>query len=168
VYVNGTKVAIADIDASNIVIHLLSGVLLPPVGNIVEVAQANSNFSLLVAAVLRASTGTTNVAQILTSGGPFTVFAPKNAAIIAAGYPDVTAINAAAPNTLASILTYHVVPGRVLSSDLTNGATPTTANVAAVTIDVTSTGATVRGRTNTVASNISLMFYYLYSYSPLH
>jgi uncharacterized surface protein with fasciclin (FAS1) repeats len=154
VFVNGTRVSTADIDASNGVIHLLSGALLPPVGNIVQVAQADNNFSLLVAAVLRASTGTTNVAQILSSGGPFTVFAPTNAAFIAAGFPDVAAINAAAPNTLASILTYHVVPGRVFSSDLTNGATPATANGATITIGVTGTGATVRGRTNTAASNI--------------
>jgi uncharacterized surface protein with fasciclin (FAS1) repeats len=154
VFVNGTNVTQADIDASNGVIHLISRVLLPPAGNIVEVAQANSEFSLLVAAVLRASTGTTNVAQILSSGGPFTVFAPTNAAFIAAGFADVAAINAADPNTLASILTYHVVPGRVFSSDLTNGATPATANGATVTIGVTGSGATVRGRTNTAASNI--------------
>lgn len=154
VFVNGTNVTQADIDASNGVIHLISRVLLPPAGNIVEVAQANSNFSFLVAAVLRASTGTTNVAQILSSGGPFTVFAPTNDAFIAAGFANIAAINAADPNTLASILTYHVVPGRVFSSDLTNGATPATANGATVTIGVTSTGATVKGRTNTAASNI--------------
>lgn len=154
VFVNGTRVSTADIDASNGVIHLLSRVLLPPAGNLVQVAQADPNFSLLVAAVLRASTGSTNVAQILATGGPFTLFAPTNAAFIAAGFADVAAINAAAPNTLTSILTHHVVPGRVFSSDLVNGATPATLNPAPVTIGVTSTSATVRGRTNTAASNI--------------
>ncbi|HLO79479.1 MAG TPA: fasciclin domain-containing protein [Chitinophagaceae bacterium] len=154
VYVNGINVTQADIDASNGVIHLISRVLLPPAGNIVEVAQANSNFTFLVAAVLRASTGTTNVAQILSSGGPFTVFAPTNDAFIAAGFANIAAINAADPNTLASILTYHVVPGRVFSSDLTNGATPATANGATVTIGVSAGGATVKGKTNTTASNI--------------
>ncbi len=153
VYVNGINVTQADIDASNGVIHLISRVLLPPAGNIVEVAQANSNFSFLVAAVLRASTGSTNVAQILSSGGPFTVFAPTNDAFIAAGFANIAAINAADPNTLASILTYHVIPGRVFSSDLTNGATPATANGATVTIGLTG-GATVKGKTNTTASNI--------------
>jgi uncharacterized surface protein with fasciclin (FAS1) repeats len=155
VYVNGTNVTQADIDASNGVIHLISRVLLPPAGNIVEVAQANASFSYLVAAVLRASTGTTNVAQILSSGGPFTVFAPTNDAFIAAGFATIDAINAADPNTLASILTYHVVPGRVFSSDLTNGATPATANGGkTVTIGVTAGGASVKGLTNTTASNI--------------
>ncbi len=154
VFVNGVKVAQADIDASNGVIHLLSAVLLPPVGNIVEVAQANPNFTFLVAAVLRASTGSTNVAAVLTSAGPFTVFAPTNDAFIAAGFANIAAINAAAPNTLASILTHHVVAGRVFSSDLVNGATPATLNPAPVTIGLTSGGATVKGRTNTVASNI--------------
>jgi uncharacterized surface protein with fasciclin (FAS1) repeats len=154
VYVNGINVTQADIDASNGVIHLISRVLLPPAGNIVEVAQLNPNFSFLVAAVLRASTGTTNVAQILSSGGPFTVFAPTNDAFIAAGFANIAAINAADPNTLASILTYHVVPGRVFSSDLANGATPATANGATVSIGVSAGGATVKGKTNTTASNI--------------
>jgi uncharacterized surface protein with fasciclin (FAS1) repeats len=155
VFVNGINVTQADIDASNGVIHLISRVLLPPAGNIVEVAQLNSSFSLLVAAVLRASTGTTNVAQILSSGGPFTVFAPTNDAFIAAGFPDVAAINAADPNTLAGILTHHVVAGRVFSSDLTNGAVVPTANTGkSVTIGITGSGATVKGATNTTASNI--------------
>ncbi|MFZ9661084.1 MAG: fasciclin domain-containing protein [Chitinophagaceae bacterium] len=154
VFVNGVNVTQADITASNGVIHLISRVLLPPTGNIVQVAQSNANFTFLVAAVVRASSGSTNVAQILSSGGPFTVFAPTNDAFIAAGFADIAAINAADPNTLASILTYHVVAGRVFSSDLTNGATPTTANGGTVTIALSGTGATVKGKTNMVASNI--------------
>lgn len=155
VFVNGTNVTQADIDASNGVIHLVSKVLLPPSGNIVEVAQANANFSFLVAAVVRASTGSTNVAQILSSGGPFTVFAPTNDAFIAAGFANIAAINAADPNTLASILTYHVVPGRAFSSDLSNGATPATANGGTVTIGLSATAASVKGKSNTTSSNIT-------------
>lgn len=154
VFINGINVTQADVLASNGVIHLISKVLLPPAGNIVEVAQSNSNFSFLVAAVVRASSGTTNVASILSTGGPFTVFAPTNDAFKAAGFADIAAINAADPNTLASILTYHVVPGRVFSSDLTNGATPATANGGTVTIALSGSGATVKGKTNATASNI--------------
>ena len=71
VFINGVPVVTADISASNGVIHNIARVLLPPVGNIVEAAQADTNFSYLVAAVLRASQGTTNVADVLSGTGPF-------------------------------------------------------------------------------------------------
>ncbi|HLK27628.1 MAG TPA: fasciclin domain-containing protein [Puia sp.] len=153
VFINGIKVTQADIAASNGVIHTIGKVLLPPVGNIVDVASADTTFSFLVAAVIRASTGSTNVASILSSGGIFTVFAPTNNAFRAAGFATIDAINAADPNTLTTILTYHVIPGRIFSSDLTDGAQPTTANGGKLTISL-SAGATVKGNGNTTASNI--------------
>jgi uncharacterized surface protein with fasciclin (FAS1) repeats len=153
VFVNGVPVVKADIAASNGVIHSLGSVLMPPAGNIVEVAQADTTFSYLVAAVLRASQGTTKVAQVLAGVGPYTVFAPTNNAFRAAGFATVAAINSADPNTLASILTYHVISGRIFSSDLTDGAQPATLNGGEVTIGLTS-GATVKGNTNTSPSKI--------------
>ena len=154
VYVNGVMVSQADIDASNGVIHLISSVLIPPSGNIVETAQSLSDFTFLVAAVLRASQGSTNVAAILSSNGPFTVFAPTNDAFIDAGFADIAAINAASPDFLAAVLTYHVIPGRIFSSDLTNGAQPQMASGDTVTIGITGSGATVKGIGNGTASNI--------------
>ncbi len=154
VFVNGVTVTKADIIATNGVIHTISRVLMPPAGNIVQVAIANPNFSYLVAAVLRASQGTTNVASVLSGAGPFTLFAPTNDAFKAAGFATIDAINNADPNTLASILTYHVIEGRVFSSDLTNGAMPKTVNGGTVTINLTN-GATVKGKSNTTASKIT-------------
>ncbi len=153
VFVNGIKVTQADVAATNGVIHVIGGVLMPPAGNIVEVAQADTTFSLLVEAVLRASQGSTNVAQVLTGAGPFTVFAPTNNAFRAAGFPDAASIQAADPDLLTSILTYHVIGARVFSSDLSDGLQPTTVNGGKVTIGLTA-GATVKGNTNTTASNI--------------
>ena len=154
VFVNGVSVVAADIMATNGVIHAVSKVLMPPAGNIVEAAQANPNFSYLVAAVLRASQGGTNVAAVLSGNGPFTVFAPTNEAFKAAGFATIADINNADPNTLTSILTYHVVSGRVFSSDLTNGAQPATVNGGKVTIGLTN-GATVKGNANTTPSKIT-------------
>ena len=85
--------------------------------------------------------------------GPFTVFAPTNNAFKDAGFATIDDINNADPNTLASILTYHVIAGRIFSSDLTNGAKPTTLNGGNVTIDLTS-GATIEGSGNSSAANI--------------
>jgi uncharacterized surface protein with fasciclin (FAS1) repeats len=122
VSVNGARVITADVAASNGVIHVIDRVLLPPVGNIVETAiAAGPNFTYLVAAVQRASQGATNVAGVLTGTGPLTVFAPVNQAFIAANFPTIESIQAADPAVLTRILTYHVVPGRVFSTNLVAG-----------------------------------------------
>lgn len=149
VFINGIQVIEADAIASNGVIHVIGNVLMPPSGNIVEMAQANPNLSFLVAAVLKA-----NLQGALSGDGPLTVFAPTNDAFKAAGFPTIESIQAADPATLTSILTYHVIGARVFSSDLTNGEQATTLNGGKVTISLTS-GATVKGNSNTSASNIT-------------
>lgn len=155
VYVNGSAmVTTADINASNGVVHVINKVLMPPSQNIVQLAQANTNLSYLVAAVTRASQGSTNVAQVLSTTNPLTVFAPTNQAFIDAGFATTDAIMAADPATLTSILTYHVIGVRVFSSDLTENAMPTTLNGGKVTITLTG-GAKVKGNGNTTASNIT-------------
>ena len=153
VYVNGVKVLTANILASNGVLHLISKVLMPPVGNIVQAALADTTFTYLAAAVVRASEGTTNVAGVLAGSGIYTVFAPTNQAFRDAGFATVNDINAADPNTLTAILTYHVLAGRVFSSDLTEGAQPTTLEGGAVTISLLN-GAKVKGTGNATAANI--------------
>ena len=79
-------------------------------GTIVEVAQGNADFSTLVSAVVAAG-----LAETLSGEGPFTVFAPTNAAF-AAVPADVLAKLLLPENkeTLAKILTYHVVAGKVM------------------------------------------------------
>ena len=116
VFINGTPVVSADIAAKSGVIHAIDRVLLPPSGNIVEVAAANPNFRYLVAAVQRAG-----LANALSGPGALTVFAPTNQAFIDAGFPTIASIQAAPPAALIPILTYHVVAGRAFSSDLSNG-----------------------------------------------
>ena len=84
---------------------------------IVDVAVGNEDFSTLVAALTAADLVTT-----LQGEGPFTVFAPTNAAFAAlpAGVLDALLLpeNKA---TLAKILTYHVVPGMVMAADIKPG-----------------------------------------------
>lgn len=153
VSVNGAKVTQADIAASNGVIHVIDSVLLPPAGDLVALAQSNPNFTFLVAAVLRAGAP---VVSALTGSQPLTVFAPTNAAFQAAGFATIAAINAADPATLATILTYHVVPGRVFSTMLQNGADVTTAQGSTIRTNVSSAGVTVLGKGNSnQASNVT-------------
>jgi uncharacterized surface protein with fasciclin (FAS1) repeats len=121
VSVNGARVVTADVGASNGVIHVIDKVLMPPAGNIVQIAAGNPNFTYLVAAVQRA-----NVAQVLSGNGPFTVFAPTNQAFISTTpFQTIEQIQAADPAALAAILTYHVVSGRVFSTNLVSGNTAT-------------------------------------------
>jgi len=112
VILNGTvKVTMTDIAADNGIIHVIDGVLLPPTepvsNTIVDIVVANPDFSTLETAVLAAG-----LAETLAGPGPFTVFAPTNAAIGA--LPPAT-LNAllADPDALANVLLYHVVSGRV-------------------------------------------------------
>ncbi|MEP6950484.1 MAG: fasciclin domain-containing protein [Ginsengibacter sp.] len=81
------------------------------------------------------------------------MYLPTNNAFRAAGFATINDINAADPNTLTGILTYHVIAGRVFSSDLADGAQPATLNGGKVTIGLT-TGATVKGNSNASPSNI--------------
>ena len=87
------------------------------VGNIVAVAQGNPEFSTLVAAVTAAGLG-----EALSGEGPFTVFAPTNAAFEAlpAGLLEKLLLPEN-KEILAKILTYHVVAAKVMAADVAAG-----------------------------------------------
>ncbi|MEM9675070.1 MAG: fasciclin domain-containing protein [Bacteroidota bacterium] len=112
VTVNDVAVVMADISGNNGYIHEIGGILTPPESNIVELALATPELSTLVAALQK-----TGLDTVLVEGGPYTVFAPTNAAFAAAGVD----VDATAGELLRPILLYHVLGGRVLSSDLPNG-----------------------------------------------
>jgi transforming growth factor-beta-induced protein len=124
VMVNDASVIRADLPALNGVIHIIDQILFPPTKNLVELALSfDPEFSILVQAVVKAG-----FADLLSTGGPFTVFAPTNAAFIdlldELG-PTVNSLDDIPVSLLQSVLLYHVVPGRVYSSDLTNGSVAT-------------------------------------------
>ena len=122
----------ADLDAGNGVIHVIDSVLMPKMddmssdgageeseasGTIVDVAAGNEDFSTLVAAVKAAA-----LVDTLNGEGPFTVFAPTNEAFDAlpAGTVD-SLLKPENKDKLAAILTYHVVAGKVMAADLSDG-----------------------------------------------
>ena len=113
--------------------------------DIVDIAAGNEDFSTLVAAVTAAG-----LVDTLKGDGPFTVFAPTNAAFAALPEGTVDALLADIP-ALTAILTYHVVAGKVMSGDLTDGMTATTVNGADITIGVSADGVTVNGAKVTTA-----------------
>ncbi|GAB1855685.1 hypothetical protein MHTCC0001_05190 [Flavobacteriaceae bacterium MHTCC 0001] len=139
VSINGTTTVTAtDITGSNGVVHVIDRTLIPPTKTINEIVADlaggdPAEFTMLAAALGRAGLGDT-----FGTAGPFTVFAPVDAAFVAAGFADVDAINAADPMTLASILTHHVVEPNayIFSTDLTDGMMAPMLNGQNVTIDL--------------------------------
>lgn len=108
--------------------------------DIVDTAVGAGNFTTLVAAVQAAG-----LVETLKGPGPFTVFAPTDAAF--AALPAGTVEDLLKPENkdkLAAILTYHVVPGAVMSTDLTEGMNAKTVNGAEVTVSLEG-GAKVNG-----------------------
>jgi uncharacterized surface protein with fasciclin (FAS1) repeats len=98
--------------------------------DIVDTAVSAGNFTTLVAAVKAA-----DLVETLKGAGPFTVFAPTDEAF--AALPAGTVDDLLKPENkakLAAILTYHVVSGKVMSTDLSDGMTPATVNGETVTI----------------------------------
>ena len=119
VFVNGVNVKAADVSASNGVIHVINGVLIPPTQTIAQIASA-PGFSILLSAVVKAG-----LADAVAGPGKFTVFAPTNAAFEAAGLTQA-AVDAASVETVTGIVQQHVIATNVYASDLVNGATAPT------------------------------------------
>lgn len=129
VFVDDATVVATDIEASNGVVHVIDTVILPDEdegtlrsleldaeSSIVEIASSNEDFSTLVAAVLASP----DAATYVTSGVPFTVFAPTNDAFAAALEAlDMSAEDLLADtDTLTSVLAYHIVPFPFLAEDV--------------------------------------------------
>jgi len=114
-----------DLSASNGVIHVIDGILMPEeeTNTIADIVMGNENFSTLLAAVLAA-----DLDEALLEQGPFTVFAPTNAALEAYLTDNgLTAEQLLQSPDLASILSYHVVEGEVPASAVAAGGVPTLA-----------------------------------------
>jgi uncharacterized surface protein with fasciclin (FAS1) repeats len=130
---NVTNVTATDLSGSNGVIHVIDRVMLPAdvdpgmllkgtakapaMQTIVGIAAGNENFSTLVTAIKAAG-----LAETLSGDGPFTVFAPTNAAF--AALPEGLVAALVKPEnkaTLQKILTYHVVSGNLKAADVVAG-----------------------------------------------
>lgn len=95
---------------------MVGGAAMSPNDTIVANASKASNLTTLVSAVTAAGLGET-----LSGAGPFTVFAPDNAAFAKVPAATLTSLMAPAGKAdLTKILTYHVVAGRITAADLTS------------------------------------------------
>lgn len=124
---------------------------------VVDVAAGDPQFSTLVSAVQ-----TADLAGTLSSEGPFTVFAPTNAAFEdALAALNITAEELLARDDLADILTYHVVPGEVLAADVLQAVEDgggefmvTTVNGAQISVTVVDGVVTLNGVASVTATDL--------------
>ena len=181
VVLNGdATVTSANVETSNGIIHIIDKVLMPPslttvtppVGEIcydmdthtvdlskteetcdemwipsVDIpttAAATTIHTSLVAAIEKA-----NLTTALKGEGPFTVFAPSDAAFTAAGI----SLDDFDADTLANILTYHVVSGKVMSTDLSNGMMATALNGGTLVFSISEGNVSVNGA-NVILANV--------------
>ncbi|NJM94154.1 MAG: T9SS type A sorting domain-containing protein, partial [Cytophagales bacterium] len=123
---NGREINITatDVEAQNGVVHIIDRVLLPELlpATVVDIATGDENFSTLVAALTREDLSTDFV-EVLSGEGPFTVFAPTNAAFTALlAELEVESLDDIDAETLEAVLLMHVVAGKVLSTELPSSA----------------------------------------------
>jgi len=125
VKVSDAEVTTADVKASNGVIHVIDKIILPPADDIVETAIAAGMFTKLAGALTAADLVTT-----LKGDGPFTVFAPTDAA-----FGKLSAVPTG--DALKDVLLYHVVSGAVGSGDLEAGSVSTLLDGKSLTVSLT-------------------------------
>jgi uncharacterized surface protein with fasciclin (FAS1) repeats len=148
-YVNGGKISSADNQIENGIIHISDRFLIPPVlrGNIVSVLNSTGQNSLFVEAITRAGLLTT-----FSGSSTFTVMAPTNAAMTAAGF--TSAVIASTPiATLQSLIRYHYFNSvRLFTNDFAADETTVATAAGPATFLRTSEGGTrIRGANNTSA-----------------
>jgi uncharacterized surface protein with fasciclin (FAS1) repeats len=123
VYINGSKIVITNVSASNGTVHAIDKVMLATGANIVASAQAvagggvfkKPELTFLVAAVVKSGLAAT----LSDPNANFTIYAPTDAAFIAAGFPNVAAVSAAPAATLQAVLLNHAIGGGKFTSEQT-------------------------------------------------
>ncbi|XP_065582111.1 protein sll1483-like [Artemia franciscana] len=140
VTINGASVTTADLMADNGVVHVISRPNQIPAGNIPEVltADAEGRFTTLLTAV-----GVAGLGETLSGEGPFTLFAPTNAAFDALPEGVLDSL-LADPEALGQVLLGHVVASTVFGAGVTSGEVPTAAGDNIIIV-VSANGITVDG-----------------------
>ena len=119
VQIDNANVSVADIETDNGVVHVIDAVLVPEEDEsttVVDVVVNSENHTTLEAAVVAAG-----LVETLSGDGPFTVFAPTDAAFALLPEGLIAQLLEDPTGDLTTILTHHVHSGNVLSTDLSNG-----------------------------------------------
>jgi len=152
VKINGANVTVANVEASNGVVHIVDAVLVPEleasiVNTIVEPAYFNKNFSILTSAVVTADL----LATLTNPSANLTLFAPDNAAFEAAG---ITSLEGLTADDLTPILTYHVIGSEVFGDGLPATGSAVTTRGGDFYLSINDNGAFINGTTKVTAATL--------------
>ncbi len=147
VMINDAMVTVADLETDNGVVHVIDAVLIPPRVTVVDIIVNSPDHETLEAAVIAAG-----LVDALNGDGPFTVFAPTDAAFAALPDGTVDALLDDPQGLLTDILLYHVVGARALSTDLSDGQAITTLNGNEVTVSIENGNVMINDAMVTVAN----------------
>ncbi|MBK8699519.1 MAG: fasciclin domain-containing protein [Saprospiraceae bacterium] len=149
VFINQARVTVTDVLADNGVVHVIDAVMLPP-ATVVDVLLNSPVHTTLVAAASAAG-----LVAPLQGAGPFTVFAPTDAAFAALPAGTVEALLQDPQGALTQILLYHAVGDTAFSSSLTNGQFITTLNGKSVSVKINADGVFINQAKVSVANVIA-------------
>lgn len=149
--IDGAAITSVDVLASNGVIHVIDSVIIPDeLPNVVEIAAGNDAFSTLVAALQRA-----DLVEALQGDGPYTVFAPTDEAF--GKLPEGAVETLLQPenlDALVDILTYHVVPAKVIASEVVSLSAATALNGKKISISITDDGNVLLNNAQIIVTDI--------------
>ena len=151
VYIDGTNIISPDNLVSNGVVHIINRFNMPPNlrGNMQNILNSTGQHTLFTAALARAGRST-----VTTSTSVYTILAPTDAAMTAAGYTTTT-IAAATVGKMDTLVRYHIFSGpRLFTNDLIASPSPATFLGTTATLTTANRGRQVKGRSNTTAVDI--------------
>jgi uncharacterized surface protein with fasciclin (FAS1) repeats len=127
IMVGDANITVSDVAATNGVVHMIDKVILPvapsqPVGKLKDIVDIAAESAKTLAAAATAA----GLVETLKGAGPFTVFAPTDAAFAAIQKDVDNLLKPENKSKLSKILTYHVVSGKTMAADLMDGQTITT------------------------------------------
>ena len=121
VFINDAQVIIADIPASNGIVHVIDAVLIPPTNTVFDIIANSDIHNTLETLIIDAE-----LQETLSGDGPFTVFAPTDEAFTNAPADIIAELLADPTGKLQSVLLHHVVGSEELAGDLSDGQSLTT------------------------------------------
>ncbi|HEY4936598.1 MAG TPA: fasciclin domain-containing protein [Puia sp.] len=122
-YVNGYQFLNTEVTAINGVMLALQNVLFPPQQNLAQMVGGDTSLSFFNQAIQLATPVPDSLSSLLSTGGPFTLYAPDNDAFRNLGYNSPTDLNMVNPDTLRSIVLSGLIPQRLFNYDVEDSST---------------------------------------------
>jgi transforming growth factor-beta-induced protein len=132
----------------------LQNVLLPPKQNLAQLVSSDTSLSFLNEAITLATPIPDSLSALLSSGGPFTFFAPDNDAFRKLGYNSPTDLNTVNPDSLRAMVLLSLIPQRLFSYDISDSSTFKTVSDSTLLFIIPGIQARVQVLNSPFASNV--------------